>query len=143
MTTYQKTRLFFRIALVLYLAALAYLCFGHFDSLPHVKPYFLGFPIDKVVHFLMFFPFPLLLFAAFDRLTTKPWHSLLFAVLTFLLGCLIAAGTELGQSMTIYRTGDPWDFKADALALAISSVIVLMIDLLKQFFPPEETRKKE
>jgi len=143
MTTYQKTRLFFRILFVLYIIALAYLCFGHFDSVPRVKPYFLGYPIDKVVHFLMFFPFPLLLFAAFDRITTKPWHSLVFAVLVFLLGCLLAAGTEIGQGMTTYRSADPWDFRADALALAISSVIVLVIDLAKQFIPEKKDNKKK
>ena len=140
MTTRQKTRLFFRILFILYLGTLAYLCFGHFDSMPRVNPYFLGFPIDKVVHFLMFFPFPLLLFAAFDSITTKPWHSLLFTVLTFLVGCLIAGATELGQGMTGYRTADPNDFKADALALAISSILVLIIDLLKQFIPSKEEK---
>ena len=142
MTGYQKTRLFFRILFVLFLATVAYLCFGHFDSLPRVNPTFLGFPIDKVVHFTMFFPFPLLLFAAFDRITTKPWHSLLCAVLIFLLGCLIAMGTELGQGLTGYRSADSKDFLADTLALGISSILVLIIDLSKQFFPPKDEASK-
>ena len=139
MTTRKKITIFFRIVFLLYLAALAYLCFGHFDSLPRVKPYFLGLPIDKVVHFVMFFPFPLLLFAAFDRITVKPWQSLVFALGAFALGCLLAAGTEIGQGLTGYRSPDTRDFLADTVSLGISSLLVLIIDLTKQFIPEKES----
>lgn len=132
--------LIFRILLVLYLGTVAYLCFGHFDNLPSVKNSFLGIPTDKLVHFCMFFPFPVIFFLAYDNLTKKPWQSAAFAVGTFLLGCLIAAGTEIGQGLlTTYRSQDPKDFMADTLALAIAAVTVLIIDLRKQFtsLPPD------
>ena len=128
----RKNNILFRILLVLYLAAVLFLCFGHFSGSPGMDWKLLGIPSDKVVHFLMFFPFPLLVFAGFDRLTTKPWHSALFAVCVFLAGCLLAAGTEIGQTFTTYRNGDVFDFKADTLALALSSILVLIIDLRKQ-----------
>ena len=47
--------------------------------------------------------------------------------------CAFAAGTEYVQARLLpYRTGDLADFKADLLALALSSVIVLILDISKQ-----------
>ena len=129
----MRRRLIFKILLVLYLATVAWLCFGHFSSIPNVKMSYWGIPTDKIVHFLMFFPFPLLAFGAFDKFTTKPWHSLVFVLTVFGIGCLLASATEIGQAYTTYRSGDPHDFLADGLALAISCIIVLVIDLCKQF----------
>ena len=128
----MKRRLIFKILLILYLCAVAWLCFGHFSSMPHVKMSYWGIPTDKIVHFLMFFPFPLLAFGAFDKYTTKPWHSILFVLILFGAGSLLAGATEIGQSMTTYRSGDTKDFLADGLALGLSCLIVLVIDLCKQ-----------
>ena len=127
-----RLRTLFRILLLCYLAALAFLCFWHFKSLPDVPRTLWSIPMDKVVHFCMFLPFPILVYLAVDRYTVKPWHSILFALGVFLLGCLLAAGTELIQGMTAWRSKDPLDFRADALALSISSLLVCIIDLAKQ-----------
>ncbi|MBQ6761475.1 MAG: hypothetical protein IJP49_01860 [Bacteroidales bacterium] len=122
-----------RILLVLYLIALLWLCFGHFDSMPDVKRYYWGIPTDKIVHFLMFLPFPILSYFAFDRYTEKFWPSVLWTGVSFLAGILLAAGTEVGQAfLTSYRSGDPNDFRADLLALGISSLLVFILDLRKQ-----------
>jgi|GEM_PF-81803 len=130
----------FRILLVLWAAAVAYLCFGHFDKIPNVPRVLFGYPIDKVIHFAMFLPFPILSYFSFDTLSRKPFHALLFAVCLFLAGCVIAGLTEIGQmKLTSYRSGDFMDFKADAIALAISSLLVTIIDLGKQFAKPRES----
>jgi VanZ family protein len=121
-----------RIAFFLYLAAVVWLCFGHFDGMPDVQRSFWGIPTDKIVHFLMFFPFPILAFLAFDGYSAKPWLSVLGTVATFAAGILLAVGTEVGQArLTTYRSGDVNDFKADLLALGISSLIVLLINIRK------------
>lgn len=124
--------IFFKALLLVYIAAVAYLCFGHFESLPQVSRYIFGIPTDKIVHFLMFMPFPVLVFLAVDRFTTKPWHSVLMMCGIFLLGCMLAGATEYGQSLLSYRSCDPKDFRADAIALSISSLFVFIIDILKQ-----------
>ena len=130
----SKTAIVFRILLAVYLAAVLYLCFGHFEHLPKISKTFLGFETDKVVHFLMFLPFPLLAFLAFCKgRTQKPWHSLLMTVALFAIGAIMAVATEIGQSYTAYRSSDPFDLRADLIALAISSIVVLIIDLSKQF----------
>ena len=122
-----------RILFVVYLVAVLWLCFGKFDSTQDVPLDLWGIPTDKIVHFLMFLPFPVLAFFAFDRFTGKRWPSVLWTVVAFLAGCAFAAGTEYVQARLLpYRTGDPADFKADLLALAVSSVIVLILDITKQ-----------
>lgn len=128
----RQGSLFFKALLLVYFVTVAYLCFGHFDNLPQVSRYIFGIPTDKVVHFVMFLPFPILVFLAIDRFTTKPWHSLLMMCGTFLVGCMLAAGTEYGQSLLTYRSCDVKDFRADMIALSISSLIVFIIDILKQ-----------
>ena len=42
-------------------------------------------------------------------------------------GALMAVATELGQSLTTYRSGDAWDFAADAAGLGVALVCVLII----------------
>jgi len=122
----------FKAAFYLYLIAVAVLCFGKFESLPSVSQTFLGIPTDKVVHFCMFFPFPILAFLAYDKFTRNKKQVLLFALITFVIGCLLAVGTELGQKyLTDYRSGDPTDFIADFLALTLSCIIITIIDLRK------------
>ena len=118
-----------RILFFLYLVAIAVLCFMHVDKLPDVQKFILGIPTDKVAHFLMFLPFPILAYLAYDHLTNKVWSAILFALATFVIGCLLAYGTEYVQGRLPYRSMDIKDFKADALALAISSVFVFIIDV--------------
>ena len=118
-----------RILFFLYLAAIAFLCFMHVDKLPDVEKILFGIPADKLAHFLMFLPFPILAYLAYDHLTNRFWSAVLFAAATFIIGALLAYGTEYLQGKLPYRSMDINDFKADALALAISSVFVFIIDV--------------
>ena len=127
----KRRKLFARIVFLLYLAALLYLCFGKFSGLSSVPRSFFGIESDKVVHFLMFLPFPILFYMAFGWRTSRPWHSILLALGILGLGTLIAAGTECIQGLIPYRALDSSDFLADLIALCISSVITLFIDLNK------------
>ncbi|MBP5719732.1 MAG: VanZ family protein [Bacteroidales bacterium] len=118
-----------RILFFLYLAAIAFLCFMRVDRIPDMQQSLLGIPTDKIAHFLMFLPFPILAYLAYDHLTNKVWSAILFAVATFVIGSLLAYGTEFVQGRLPYRSMDMNDFKADAIALAISSVFVFIIDV--------------
>ena len=124
-------RPFARIVFLLYLAAVLYLCFGNFSDMSSVAKHFLGIESDKLVHFLMFLPFPILFYLAFGWKTRNPLQSVLLALASLALGSLIAAGTELVQDLIPYRASDLKDFLADFLALCISTVIILAIDLNK------------
>ena len=128
---------------LIYLAAVAYCCFGSFDGIQQVSPSLLGIPTDKIIHFIMFFPFPVLCYLSFDRHTDRPWqavllagaalafYKVLFRPLLFASGCIIAAATEIGQSFLKYRSCDIKDFFADSLALVISTAATLFLDIRK------------
>lgn len=118
-----------RILFFLYLLAVAFLCFMHVDKLPEVQKFFFGIPTDKLAHFLMFLPFPILAYLAYDHLTNKLGHAALFALATLILGSLLAYGTEYIQGKLPYRSMDINDFKADMLAIAISCISVFIVDI--------------
>ncbi|MBO4634800.1 MAG: hypothetical protein J5669_05455 [Bacteroidales bacterium] len=129
----RRQRILFRILFFLYVAAVLVLCFGHFDNTPSVPMTLLGIPTDKLVHFCMFLPFPVLAFLAFDKYTETVPASLAYIGITFVVGLLLAWGTEWGQAhLTDYRSGDPLDLTADVIALGISSIAVLIWDIRKQ-----------
>lgn len=129
----MSKKLITRILFFLYLAAVLFLCFGRFENTPDVPWNFLGIPSDKLVHFCMFFPFPILAFLAFDKYTQTPRATFLYSGLTWVLGMLLALGTEWGQAhLTTWRSGDPMDLLADGLSITISTLIVIIWDLSKQ-----------
>ena len=51
-----NTQFIWAIAFLLYIAALAWLCFGSFTPGPDVPREWMGLQLDKCVHFLMFMP---------------------------------------------------------------------------------------
>ncbi len=131
--TSRRHKIAFQVLFFLYIALLLFLCFGQFQNMHSVPRTILGIPSDKVVHFCMFFPFPILAFLAFDQYTDTVRQSLLFSGITFVVGILLALGTEWGQAhLTRYRSGDTRDFLADSLALVLGTLIVLFWDIRKQ-----------
>ena len=127
----RRQLIFARIVFAVYIIAVLVLCFARFPETDDVPKELWGLPLDKIVHFLMFFPFPILACLAFDRFTEKPWRSVFWATVSFLAGTALAACTELVQSRLAYRSGDPADFKADAIALFAGSLFILIVILVK------------
>ena len=129
----KRLKILFQIVFGVYVVAVLMLCFGHFDNTPSLPTTFLGIPTDKVAHFCMFLPFPILAFLAFDKYTETPKSTLLFSSLTFVAGVLLALGTEWGQAhLTNYRSGEPWDLAADLLALLLGTLVIIYWDIRKQ-----------
>jgi len=118
-----------RILFLLYLIAIAFLCFMKPDNLPEMEKSIFGIPTDKVAHFLMFAPFPVLAYLAYDHVTNKFWSALLFATLTLLVGAGVALLTEYIQGLLPYRSKDMTDFRADMLSLGLSTLVVFIIDV--------------
>jgi len=134
--TGKRTIWYWHLLMLIYIAAVAYLCFANLSSMPNVRASYFGIPTDKLVHFAMFFPFPILASLSIRSKGRTPWNAALRTIGIFLLGCIIAAGTELLQGKTGYRTPDAADFRADAVALAIASVISVAVIIIR------ETNKK-
>ena len=121
----------FQIIMIIYLAAVGFLCFANFHQMPDVPKSFLGIQMDKVVHFLMFFPFPIVAFLAYDRFTNTPLQALAALISICAVGCAFAGLTEVVQDFLPYRVKDFNDFGADCLAVGIASVLVFIIDVSK------------
>lgn len=122
----RRTTLF-RLLTLLYLAAVAVLCFAKFSSLSSVPGSFLGIPTDKIVHFLMFMPFPVLALLSFELKKPHLFKLVLIVVLLFITGCLLAWATEYVQGLLPYRDMDPKDFRADSLGLLVGSVVSFLL----------------
>lgn len=120
-----------KIVMLLYVVAVAYLCFANFHKLPDVPKTFLGIPMDKIVHFCMFFPFPILAFFAYDKLTETPWQALAALLCICAFGGIFAGLTEIIQGSLPYRSQDIHDFGADLLSIGISGLLVFLYDVSK------------
>lgn len=119
--------LFPRILMLLYICTVAFLCFHRFSSLPSISQTVLGIPTDKIVHFIMFFPFPVLTVMCIRNAPKSRSAVIIQGIMAFLIGCLFAILTEYIQTKLYYRSGDILDFAADAIALALASVISFSI----------------
>lgn len=126
----KKRARLFKFILVLYVIIVCFLCFGQFSGVEKAPQYFLGIESDKVVHFLMFFPFPILYYLCFKTIARKPKKAVFWALDTLVIGAAFAGATELIQGTIAYRTADWHDFKADILALAIASGITILTNII-------------
>ena len=73
----MKRRIFYIFAFCVYIASILALCLIKPDDLPQPEIYFFGLPVDKVVHFLMFLPFPVLVYMMLFENTRKKWQDML------------------------------------------------------------------
>lgn len=129
----MKCRLYsivYKTVLFVYLAAVAYLCFADFDSLPDVQKTILGIPTDKIVHFAMFFPFPWIAYGSMDRTPDKASSVVAGVINVCALGCILAGITEIVQGALPYRSQDLHDYAADCLAICLCGVLLLAFHLV-------------
>lgn len=119
----------YRLLMLLYLAAVCFLCFTDFKNSMGIPSRLLGIPTDRIVHFCMFFPFAFIATGCLSGRPFKPGKAVLMTCVIFLCGCIVAGGTEIIQGFLPYRDMDRYDFFADAVALAVSSLIVFIKDV--------------
>ena len=128
----NRTRsIIFSIAMVLYIGVVAYLPFANCEKLSSIPRLFLGIPTDKVVHFCMFFPFPILAYLAYDKLTDTPLKAFAALLSICAIGAIFAGLTEIGQSLLPYRYEDISDFRADCLAIGIAGIRTFIVGVVK------------
>lgn len=110
------------IALCIYMVTVCILCFFRPANLPDREMQFLGIGLDKIVHFIMFSPFPVLVyFSLFPKAK----------FIIFLVGCVFALCTEYIQGLTEYRSFERGDLIADILGLSFGSTLTLIHSILK------------
>ena len=120
----EKLRILYITAFCIYLAAVGVLCFIRPSSLPEMEiKTFLGLPIDKVLHFLMFLPYPVLSGLVFINREQKiPGITAIMLILA-ITGIGVAYGTEMIQAQTEYRSYEIADFYADMTGIAAGIIL--------------------
>lgn len=115
---------------LVYLSLVGFLCFANPEGYPSVDFSFYGIPGDKLVHFLLFTPYPILAYLILD--VTGKSFLLEFASIVgiFITGAIIAFGTEKIQGMTEYRSFEKMDLLADIAGLMVSSFLVFVYILI-------------
>lgn len=119
----RNTEVASRIIFLLYIALVCAVCFARFDGGLNIPSWTLfGIPQDKIIHFLMFLPFPPLACFSFYRPAGRPWSLVPFMTIVVLAGVAIAGATEIIQGFTGYRSQDIADFRADCAGIFIGSL---------------------
>lgn len=93
------------------------------DSLPSIEKNFFGIPMDKMAHFLMFIPYPILAVAVFYRREKTAGNALIVFSGAAATGLMLAYATEIIQAHIGYRSYDIHDFAADASGLAAGCIM--------------------
>ena len=120
------TRILKIILFLAYAGTVIWLCFGTFETSADIPREIMGIPIDKCIHFAMFLPFPILSFLSYNGFSRKFGKALAVIALAFLAGAILAAGTELGQGLTSYRSADSHDFLADLIGLGVGALCLII-----------------
>ena len=128
-----RTRIISLILFCLYIIAVGYLCFAKPDDMPSVEISFFGLPIDKVAHFLMFLPFPLLAFLTFDTEDSKAGRRTLLMLGIVAAGIAGAALTEFIQGYLAYRSEDAFDLLSDCMGLGTGVIAVIIYLIFRKF----------
>lgn len=113
-----------------YLAAVAYLCFLKPGSIPVLRQFVFGIPTDKVIHFIMFLPYPFLAYISFcpDRKGVLTHMLALIAIIA--VGAAMSMGVERLQ-IAAGRNYDIKDFYANIAGMAAGAAITLIFILAR------------
>ena len=124
------------LALCIYILAICILCFMNPSDMPDPS---LDIPgLDKLVHLMMFIPFPVLAYLTIENPKNSFKMNLTFIALIFLTGCILATGTEYIQKLTDYRSFETGDITADLTGLLIGSTLTLLRSTLKKPYTDDD-----
>ena len=121
----MKKKAIWTIIFIVYLAVVFTLCLVNFGPMDDMPSKIAGIDTDKIVHFLMFAPFPFLCYKVFHRCEGKPYNLVGFVLLALVIGLLLGGGIELLQG-AVGRNTDIMDFRADALGIGCCCVGLLI-----------------
>lgn len=127
-----RQRIISIIFFCLYLAAVAYLCFAKTEDIPELPEMWLGIPFDKIGHFLMFMPFPILGYMTLYKHNRKISAATLILIGLIILGIAVAFGTELVQAHLQYRSFELTDIASDTLGLLFGGFLVFSYFALRR-----------
>ncbi len=116
------------VLLILYIGVLCYLYFGNPMTPEELPKTFLSLPMDKIAHFLMILPLPILLFWSFAKS-----HSIKeLGIISFfsILFVSILEGTQ--NAINPQRQSEFYDLLANYVSIVFVSLIILIGILTKR-----------
>ena len=100
--------------------------------MPQLPQLWLGLPADKVGHFLMFTPFPLLGYLTFEVKEMSVGRRLSLIAVLLVFGAGMALGTEYIQARLEYRSAESSDLLADGIGLITGGIFTLIYIFLRK-----------
>lgn len=121
-------RIVWILVFLLYLAAIAWLCFGNIEPGENIPRTLFGIPIDQCVHFTMFLPFPVLCTLAFKERSW--WRTLCWSTLA---ANIIAIVFESQQHViNPYRYTQASDLIANLMGITVGLLVMSVIGVATQ-----------
>lgn len=116
-----------------YIGAVLFCCLGSFSGIDlDLSNTWMGIPKDKIAHFFIFSPFPIV-FAIFLKyngtIKIRPQYSLFVIIVA---GLIISTILESSQALlTDYRSSDPADLCANYTAIISGSTLICVWRFLR------------
>lgn len=111
--------------------AVGFLCFSRPDDMPSIPMDWFGIPMDKIAHFIMFAPFPILATLAFIPEHYGKLRKALGMIAITALGAVTAIATEQIQQLLGYRCYEMMDMTADFIGIAAGAAAMMAYIALK------------
>ena len=127
-----KKRYIWAVVLCCYFAAVLYLCLSNPENIPSFKKYLWEIPADKIAHFLMFSPYPVIAYLAFRPDKGGKLKHLLVLLTVSAAGAGLAIGTEHLQGLSGHRSCEIGDFYADMTGIGCSAVLTSLTIIFKK-----------
>ena len=130
---YKGQNIIIYIIFLLYITSVFFLCFFNPSKIGvELTKHFLGIPLDKILHFILFFPFPITFYFVMEY--TPILNQIKYRLcIGLLLGCIISLLTELIQYYFIAgRQGDWLDYIADIIGLSIATILMWIYTIVKK-----------
>ena len=132
----KKYIIVFKILFWTYLSAVFFLCLYTFkDTGIDLSIYFFGISADRIVHFIMFLPYPTSAWFAIEGWFKKLSGRYAIAIL-FFSGIALAIFAETLQRLNPNRDFDPRDILANMLGIFVGTIILLILKaVVKNVWP--------
>lgn len=118
------------ILLIIYIASVLFLSLYSFENTQVDLPkYFLGIPIDKIIHFIMYLPLPVLIWSVLVDFYPSLYNKSTALIISLFASIFISTSTEILQNTTEFRQFEYLDLIANYLGVIIG---LLSISIIKK-----------
>ncbi len=124
----KSIRLLFKVLFFIYICMVFFFCLYSFnDTGVDLSKYFLGIRVDRIAHFIMFFPYPFSAWLAVKKELREKFGRYSHIVL-FVSGFMLALITESLQSFNPSRDTDPLDLLANVTGILCAAIIIFILE---------------